>query len=599
MFSSLRRAHCQRWDEVADLRKRIRQVSIPRRVALLALCFLFFFYILISFLQSSTTPPLAHLCIEDRLKAWKTLEQDAHVSTSDAQIIFVGNGLFGVGGDGELRIRGETSRVLSVLTSFFPLITTRLSRYSSEASASVTDFRNGLLKKIQCFSLGGECACITTTVYAHRTRPHVLVQDVQTTNPTNEEVNVQFSKKEPKKWNTGEKVGETHSWWRVVEADGTNVLAAAVCSVVPDSVRVERKREENTRFTCLFDYETLSKEDNQDEKQQRISHAIVKGFADTLSVGAASLDEEHTTAWRRLEAVSFGISKSLAPDALNADSINATRYALLSNTRDPLLELASTEEQKKEASSLSQKRNMCYTGHSTLLVPSRLWKASSTVRELIDTVDVWLLTLEKRGCANLLKAGALGVAEAFALSLFACKFSGEHLEVDMDPGDLHREIAVDNLSFSADTKVSLAVRLDAENRPFFSLSSSSQMFVCDAACLNAPLALERTKLHVPVKVTRPATPILYLSKSRRHLEQLRGTIHVIEVLEAPAHEQELIALHKHGHRLGGLPVVFWVMLALLVLAFHLFLFKLLYSEWKKTDSTPYNYYLRQRYMRIH
>lgn len=77
----------------------------------------------------------------------------------------------------------------------------------------------------------------------------------------------------------------------------------------------------------------------------------------------------------------------------------------------------------QEASTLLERRNMCYTGHSTMLVPSRLWKVSKSVRELIDTVDVWLLTLEKRGCASLLKAGAVGVADAFALSLFASKYA--------------------------------------------------------------------------------------------------------------------------------------------------------------------------------
>uniref|UniRef100_F1KVQ6 Uncharacterized protein n=1 Tax=Ascaris suum TaxID=6253 RepID=F1KVQ6_ASCSU len=599
MFSSLRRGHCERWEEVADLRKRLRQASIPRRVAIAALCFLLLVYILISFFSSSSTLSSAHTCIEDRLRQWKMLGENAQISTSNAHIIFVGNGFFGVGGDGELRIRSESSRVLSILTSFFPLITTSLSDYSSQSFASVVDFRVGLFKKIQCYALKDECSCITTTVYAHRTRPHVLVQDVQTTNPTSEAIRVEFSKKDPKHWTAGEKVGETHSWWRFIEADGVDIIMAAICSLVPRSVSIENKREESMRFTCLFNYDVIAKEDDRNAKQQQLTQSIVKEFADTLSIGAASLDEEHTSAWRLLNRVSFGISKSLAPDALNGDLINATRYALLSNTRAPLLEHASTGQQKKEASTLLERRNMCYTGHSTMLVPSRLWKVSKSVRELIDTVDVWLLTLEKRGCASLLKAGAVGVADAFALSLFASKFSGEHLEVDMDPRDLHREMTIENLNFSSDTKLSIAVRLDSDNRPYFSVSATSQMFVCDAACLNAPLGLESTKVHVPVKVTRPATPILYLSKSRQHLEQLRGTIHVIEVLEAPAHEQELIALHKHGHRLGGLPLAFWIMLGMLVLAFHLFLFKLLYSEWKKADSTPYNYYLRQRYMRIH
>lgn len=45
--------------------------------------------------------------------------------------------------------------------------------------------------------------------------------------------------------------------------------------------------------------------------------------------------------------ITFGISKSLAPNALNADEINATRYILLSNMRDPLLEIGISKEQKE------------------------------------------------------------------------------------------------------------------------------------------------------------------------------------------------------------------------------------------------------------
>ncbi len=73
----------------------------------------------------------------------------------------------------------------------------------------------------------------------------------------------------------------------------------------------------------------------------------------------------------------------------------------------------------------------------------------------------------------------------------------------------------------------------------------------------------------------------------------------VQVVDAPAREHELLAIHKHGHRLGGLPTLFWLILGILVAAFHLFLFKLLYSEWRKNDTTPYNSYLRQRYMRNH
>lgn len=48
---------------------------------------------------------------------------------------------------------------------------------------------------------------------------------------------------------------------------------------------------------------------------------------------------------------------------------------------------------------------------------------------------------------------------------------------------------------------------------------------------------------------------------------------------APPHEHHVIALHKHGHHFGGLPLIFWISLAFLVIVFHLFLVKLIVNEY--------------------
>lgn len=45
--------------------------------------------------------------------------------------------------------------------------------------------------------------------------------------------------------------------------------------------------------------------------------------------------------------MTFGISYSLAPEALNPDEINATRYMLLSNLRDPLSEYGVSDDLRK------------------------------------------------------------------------------------------------------------------------------------------------------------------------------------------------------------------------------------------------------------
>ena len=55
-------------------------------------------------------------------------------------------------------------------------------------------------------------------------------------------------------------------------------------------------------------------------------------------------------------------------------------------------------------------------------------------------------------------------------------------------------------------------------------------------------------------------------------------------LLAPAHEHHVIALHKHGNKLGGLPAIFWFSIGFLILVFHIFLFKLIWQEYCASTS---------------
>lgn len=59
---------------------------------------------------------------------------------------------------------------------------------------------------------------------------------------------------------------------------------------------------------------------------------------------------------------------------------------------------------------------------------------------------------------------------------------------------------------------------------------------------------------------------------------------------APAHDHHVMALHKHGHELGGLPTFFWVSICFLIIVFHLFLCKLIISEyWDQKDRVKVRY----------
>uniref|UniRef100_A0A0K0DLJ9 Protein PBN1 n=1 Tax=Angiostrongylus cantonensis TaxID=6313 RepID=A0A0K0DLJ9_ANGCA len=332
------------------------------------------------------------------------------------------------------------------------------------------------------------------------------------------------------------------------------------------------------------------------------------------------MDEEHENGWKKLNMVTFFLSPSKAPNVLNGDKINATRYILLSNTKAPLLE-DSFPEDKKKALELSLRRNeRCYSEHSTLLYPSKLWQDWTHVEDLLYMAEIWLLTLEKRGCASILKSGATGLAQvcflfgflvkfstpsafflqAFTLSLSAASYHDSHLEVSLSLSDLHRELAFGGLPVGvAVGDANARVRIAEDNTPFFEVSATAILYACGGGCLGEPVTLGKSPTKIPIKITKPETSILYIATSRKHLEQLRSTIHVSEVVSAPAHESELLALHRHGAVMGGLPMWFWFFLVILLLAFHAFLAKLLWSEWRKGDMTPYNPYLRNRYSSSH
>lgn len=118
----------------------------------------------------------------------------------------------------------------------------------------------------------------------------------------------------------------------------------------------------------------------------------------------------------------------------------------------------------------------------------------------------------------------------------------------------------------------------------------------------------------PVKMTEPLTAILYIAQDREHIEELRHAIHVKEVVEgkipfflalkiaitnflllfisiaAPAHEHHVIALHKHGHQLGGLPTFFWLSIFAIIIVFHIFLCKLIIKEYcEPSERIKYRY----------
>lgn len=155
--------------------------------------------------------------------------------------------------------------------------------------------------------------------------------------------------------------------------------------------------------------------------------------------GTGKFRRQHTHIWQALWQTGFEISSSLAEDAINGDRINATMYAVLSQARTTESEANVTATAVAEQQrALTAGVEGCYDSYHTLQAEN-LWRDMRSLAELNGVVASWMLTLEKQGCHNLLRAGAAGVVQAMVLSLGGWRFSNQHLELNIHPRFLHRD----------------------------------------------------------------------------------------------------------------------------------------------------------------
>lgn len=143
--------------------------------------------------------------------------------------------------------------------------------------------------------------------------------------------------------------------------------------------------------------------------EQTAVDEISKSASDYLK-----LKERHARSWRKLWTTGFTIETSKAQGVLNGDKINATIYYVLSQVKD-------MGDVTEVVSRLSYAEG-CYGNHHTLEA-TNLWGALDTLTEINQIVSYWLLTLEKNGCHNMLRAGARGVAEAMVLSFGGLRYT--------------------------------------------------------------------------------------------------------------------------------------------------------------------------------
>lgn len=272
-----------------------------------------------------------------------------------------------------------------------------------------------------------------------------------------------------------------------------------------NSIRL-KEHEFNSRFYSItvVKYSTTflsGKLENLERILDNLQASVISELKETTSLGFSRLKKEHSDAWNSIWRSGFGISHSLAWEALNADRINASIYYVLANHRAPLIEVKQTAsansqvEQQPLPVILEFNMERCYEGFSTLHATT-LWKLPSSEQEAASLSSLWSLTLQKHGCKNLVELGVDGVLQAIILSLGGLKFTHHHLDLNLNPRQLHRNYYFRNINYANMSLISIDIEVGSDNHAKLyvklnELIDKKQMFyACDGGCIDESVPLK-------------------------------------------------------------------------------------------------------------
>ena len=463
----------------------------------------------------------------------------------------------------------------------------------------VVEYLNGLASRHQCF----DDYQVKYLYYAHRNYPSVFVQEIQIKNYRNQLVDLNLvlpriigdwsvATSQVLKIQHGSKMVDYQVTTGYVPSINNNNKIRAVSIVyrlIPRILTLNKRGNTNLNLLTTINYsKPINKEQYTQEKDAVEKAAIdaMKKILEEHGTEAAGdalyhFRKQHTKVWNSLWQTGFYISFSKAENALNGDKINSTIYNVLSHTRAYEFEESITPQRKNMIAHDLTYAEGCFDSYHTLQAEN-LWKNMRTLEETNAVVQSWMLTLEKQGCHNLIRAGASGIIQSMVLSFGGFRFSNQHLEFNIHPKFLHRDFTFRRLNYGNMTHVNVTVKVREDNKAELEVAldrSDRTYYACDGGCLDIPVQLGQEKKIFPVKLTEPLTSILYITADKQHMEDLRHAIHVKEIVEAPAHEHHVIFLHKHGSNLGGLPTFFWIAICAIIVVFHVFLCKLIVKEY--------------------
>ncbi|KAM9299656.1 uncharacterized protein KIAA2013 homolog [Gastrophryne carolinensis] len=541
-------------------------------------------------------------CLQAQTKQWKALSDKGELMTvfypGEEPTLrgpaLVGNGYLLVD-VGKNALWASSASAPFHPTDYNPVTLVKHSGTSSETRASAVVLREGLIRTVRCLQIDAsdparDCVTVQEDHLAHRGRPHLYLQRLRVTNPSERVVAFDISAQKPlvgAKFSTSlEKVLDRQfllASGRVPLEDGRIVLVVVATKKMLGRVQVSPKSDfQEAALSVVYTSEPIDS-GKMEETFGQLREAAKKEMLEVMRMKVDDLLSEHQQIWSDLFLSGIEMRKIKDAHTPSSDTINMTLYYALSCSPAPLADpLFSNEEREKMELSLNY-ADHCFSGHASMHAEN-LWPGQlSGVPQVLQLWERWKLTLQKRGCKALVAAGAHGLMQGMILSFGGLQFTENHLQFQADPDVLHNSYALRGIRYNKDL-ISLAVLLDQDEKPFLHASVKLQdklvkLYACEAGCMNEPVELtsEPGGHTFPVLVTQPLTPLLYISTELTHLQDLRHTLHLKEIL---AHEEHM------AKRYPGLPFLFWFSVASLITLFHLFLFKLIYNEYCGPGAKP-------------
>lgn len=567
--------------------------------------------------QLPEAPAYDKVCLSDVLEKWKHAAADGDVviihkpseKSENPYLPFVGNGNVGVVATDSsfMHIALIQPSMKWLKLPFFPIVTAKASNVPKPREATIIDLKKGLVHQLQTYSFSHGCVIVENVIYAHRSQSSVLVQEVVVVNHGHSGIKVLLTHEGAKAWKGSttkslsfertmdpSKAHYTLSHGQVAHVDKSepDINVTVATSRVPPEMTVQGQSTGILRhLTVVHTSSLFGQKPAPRVNIEKLQEDAEKELRALVSLDSPeSLRESHSTAWKELTETGLFVDPRHDPDTPSGLEVNTTMYYVLSSFPSRVNGASNPQAHKDEMEKLLHIPDHCFGGPPTMHSAS-LWPMPRTESGVTKIAALWQRLLEQNGCSALVKAGAVGINQAITLSFGGLQFSAGHFEFAANPASLHTTIVFRHIHLYEDMDIYLTVLVNAETGHAEKLlvkpvkGGKTPLYACEAGCQYDPVEVSEAEVTFPVRMTRPVTPLLYISHNKSELLELRKHVFIKD-----AHEESL--KNHHVHRRAGLPAKFWVTIAFLIVGFHLYLAKLIYSEcFKEKDIVRSKIYM--------